>query len=409
MRSTDESAPRVARTTGALAPRLKGVEMHEQVTSQKAADQRRKVAVGGHPGIYSKGSRFLVVYRHKGRQRARSFRTLSEATRFKGQVLVGDAKPTSREPFKRYAMRWLDGYSGRTGSGVGAATRASYRDVIERIALPFFGTVRMDEIDAPLLRDFLASLAAKGLAPSTVRRYFAPVRALLATAYEDGLIRTNPAQGLRIIVPRQSAKPKLRLTPDQTRALLAEMPREHADLAFLLAATGLRISEALAARWRDLGQTIDGRPVLNVPKSKTPSGERSVPLSPETVHRLVRRRADAEFGGDSDPIFPNRYGRPLDAHNYRQRVFNPATKRAAVEWATPHDLRHGLASLMADHNYTPAQIAAHLGHADGGVLALRTYIHPEAIHAPECIDATLVQEFVGVNAGVNATGELHRI
>ena len=40
--------------------------------------------------------------------------------------------------------------------------------------------------------------AAKGLAPGSVRNTLAPVRALLATAFEEGLIRSNPAAGLRL-------------------------------------------------------------------------------------------------------------------------------------------------------------------------------------------------------------------
>jgi len=36
---------------------------------------------------------------------------------------------------------------------------------------------------------------------------------------------------------------------------------------------------------------------------------------------------------------------------------------------------------------SPAQTAAHLGHADGGVLALKTYIHAEPLAAVEFIDA----------------------
>jgi hypothetical protein len=41
---------------------------------------------------------------------------------------------------------------------------------------------------------------------------------------------------------------------------------------------------------------------------------------------------------------------------------------------------------MAENGLTPAQIAAQLGHADGGVLALRTYIHAEITDAPDFID-----------------------
>jgi integrase len=348
-----------------------------------------KKPVPGHPGIYRKGPRYLVQWRHKGRQRARSFRTLTEASRFKGQIVSGDTRPTSREPFRGYAERWLDTYSGRTSRGLSDATRAHYRDAVTRFAIPYFGTARMDEIDPPMVRDFIDHLAALGLAAASVRRYLAPVRPMLATAYEDGLIRSNPASGVRAVIGDQRVRRRRYLTAEETRSLLAEMPVDHADLAYVLAATGLRISEALAMRWGDIAQDGRSRPVLVVPKSKTPSGERVVPLSPQTVHRLVRRRASSQLAADTDAVFPTEIGTPIDAHNYRHRVFKPAARRAGVPWATPHALRHGLASLMAEHGYSPAQIAAHLGHADGGVLALRTYIHPDPIDAADFIDDAL--------------------
>ncbi len=312
------------------------------------ADSRRKIAVANHPGIFRKGERYLVQWRHKGRQRARSFRTLSEATRFKGQTVAGDTQPTSREPFKHYAQRWLTTYRGRTGRGLSDTTRETYADALTRLAVPYFGTARMDEIDAPMVRDYIAHLASKGLSPATVRRYLAPLRALLATAYEDGAIRTNPAAGVRVVVTDHRSSRRRRLTPEQTRALLSEMPASQADLAYFLAATGVRISEVLAARWGDLEQDRAGRPVLTIPKSKTPSGERILPLSPEPVRRLLRRRAESPWAADTDPIFPTDIGTPLEAHNYQRRVFRPAAERAGVPWATPHALRHGLASLMAE-------------------------------------------------------------
>lgn len=256
---------------------------------RQPADSRRKVSVANHPGIFRKGDRYLVQWRHNGRQRARSFRTLSEATRFKAQTVASDTQPTSREPFTRYAARWIETYRGRTGRGISDTTRETYADTLTRAAVPYFGTARMDEIDPPMVRDYIAHLARKGLSPATVRRYLAPLRALLATAYEDGAIRTNPAAGVRVVVADRRSTRRRRLTPEQTRALLAEMPPDHADLAYVLAATGVRISEALAARWGDLEQDNAGRPVLAVPSRKLHRASGSC--------RYRRRPCTASSGG----------------------------------------------------------------------------------------------------------------
>jgi len=326
-----------------------------------------------HAGIYKKGDRYQVRYRHHGKQVAKSFRTLSEARRFKRNIDAGDTQATSSRTFRSYAEEWIDTYTGRTSKGVSEGTRESYRDALERFAIPYFGTAKLDRIEPPAVKAYIAHLASLGHAPASVRREYAPVRALLATAYDDGLIRSNPAAGVRVVVKDTRPRVPKWLTPEQTKKLLAQIPAEHADLVYLLAATGLRISEALALRWEDL-TVIDGRPHLTVTRSKTSAGERTIPLSPDTSRRLIKRQAS--HGGE-DLIFPSRAGTVIESRNFRRYVFNPAAERAGVPWATPHKLRHGMASLMAAQGLSAAQIAAHLGHADGGVLALRTYIHAD--------------------------------
>jgi len=97
----------------------------------------------------------------------------------------------------------------------------------------------------------------------------------------------------------------------------AAMPALHADLCYFLAATGCRISEALAARWHDMGLNADGRPCLTIPKSKTRAGERVLPLSTETVRRLTKRRAEMRFGDADHPIFASERGTQLNPHNFR--------------------------------------------------------------------------------------------
>jgi integrase len=352
-----------------------------------ADDNRRAVAVPGAPGIFQKGSRYQVRYRHHGKQVAKSFRTLTEAKRFRRNVENGDAKPTTSKTFRAYATEWLDAYAGRTAKGLSVTTRASYRDAVKRKAIPFFGTMPLDRVDPPTLRRYVAHLADQGHAPATVRRYYAPVRALLATAYEDGLLKANPAAGVRVVVKDKRVRSPRWLTPEQTRDLLAAFPAEHADLALFLATTGCRISEALNARWSDFGPDDNGRIVVRVTVSKTEAGIRSVPLSEDMAQRLARRWSEARYVGDDDPIFASTRGTVIDARNWRRRVFSKAAKAAGVPWATPHKLRHGLASLMARERYSASDIAAHLGHADGGVVALRTYIHSGGLDSTDFIDS----------------------
>ena len=136
--------------------------------------------------------------------------------------------------------------------------------------------------------------AIRALEKSTVRAHVAVLRALLGDAKEEGVIRDNPAAGVRVVVPegdgtaRRQPIDKRALTIAELRLLLAALPDRWRLLFELLAHTGLRIGEAIELRWeRDviLGdrphirlrwQWADGR----VCEPKARHGKRDIPLSP---------------------------------------------------------------------------------------------------------------------------------
>lgn len=335
---------------------------------------RRMIPVDGHPGVWKRGNRYVVKYTHRGKVRKKYLRTLTEVKKFKATIAAGEAHPTSAQTFKSYAAEWLATYKGRSAKGITDETRESYTHALTAHATPFFGTTRLDRIDPPMLRGYVAHLEAKGLTAATIRRYYAPVRALLATAHEDKLIPTQP--NVRVVVRRPQAAKRKHLTAQETGRLLAEIPDKHADLVLLLARTAARISEALAAAYGGMRQDPDGGPMLSFPKSKTEAGLQPIPLTPDTARMLTRRRA-ATGASDEDLIFPNDAGNPYDRRAWTRRVFKPAARRAGVPWASPHMLRHGVATLMAEQGYEAHDIAKMLRHADGGALAQRTYMHPK--------------------------------
>jgi site-specific recombinase XerD len=77
-------------------------------------------------------------------------------------------------------------------------TRRTYRRDMERWTIPYFRPYRLAEIEPPDVRAFVGHLEAEGLWPATVRAILAPVKAMCATAVEDGAIRSNPTRDLRI-------------------------------------------------------------------------------------------------------------------------------------------------------------------------------------------------------------------
>jgi integrase len=104
------------------------------------------------------------------------------------------------------------------------------------------------------VKAYARSLSGEGLGPRTVRRYLAPLKALLATAAEDGLLRANPAAGLRlgaaVAEPVDHEERVKALAPAELAALIEATPAGVRRLLVVtMATTGLRLSEALALRW----------------------------------------------------------------------------------------------------------------------------------------------------------------
>lgn len=340
----------------------------------------RREKIDGHPGLYRLPSgKVQARFRdNTGKVRDRTYPNLTAAVRAKNGVDAADRsqRADSRTPFKRYAAEWIDTYRGRRRGGAKRVTIDSYADTLRTHAIPFFGTARLDQIDPPMLKRYIAHLERQGYAPASIRRFYAPVRALLATAYEDGLL-TRPVN-IRVVLEHAQERPRRQaLTAEQTAALLAEIPDEHLDLALFYATTGARLSEPLALRWRDIQLDDDGQPSVTFPRSKTDAGLKPIRLTPGMAKALTRRRAAADAGPD-DFVFPSVRGTELDGRNWRRRVFAPAAERAGIPWATPHTLRHGVATAMAEQGHGPTDIARALRHADGGRLAMQTYIHADA-------------------------------
>jgi integrase len=109
------------------------------------------------------------------------------------------------------------------------------------------------------------------------------------------------------------------------------------------------------------------------PKPKSAAGFRTVELAAPLARRLLKRRAELGDVAVDAPLFATRIGTPYDDHNVR-RALRDAASRVGVERATPHMLRHSIASLLYERGWTDVQVAALLGHEDPSFTRSR-YLH----------------------------------
>lgn len=358
--------------------------MRKQTSAGPAS---RKMVRTSVPGVYARGGSYCVVYRDPaGKKRKRHARTLAEARELKAKLVAdvarGEYRETSKVTFAEYAEGWLGSYVGRTSRGIRPETVADYRKRIEADAIPFFGRMRLSAIEPRDVKAFAARVASRGVSPNTVRLAVCPVRALLATAFEDGLIRANPAAGVRIaqrVADSADEERAKAMTEDELRLLLGKLPAEWRLFFEFLAHTGLRVGEAIALSWDcvDLGK----RRVLvrrrfyrgSFAPPKTRYGRRDVPLSAGLARALWALWAERR-PADGDLVFVSEKGGMIEQSNLTSRVLKPAARAAGVEWVSYHSFRHSCASILFRRGLNAKQVQAWLGH-HSPAFTLATYIH----------------------------------
>lgn len=119
---------------------------------------------------------------------------------------------------------------------------------------PYFARRPLVALTPRDIRGYIDHLELLGQAASSVRKNFAPVRAPLATAVEDGVIAANLASVVRVVGARSDwDEPERRaLTREELAAFFGALPAEWVPLFQLLVQSGLRISEAVGLVWGDL-------------------------------------------------------------------------------------------------------------------------------------------------------------
>jgi len=344
-------------------------------------------------------------------------RKAAEAARVEllGQLQHGAYVDPSTLTLRSYVGRWLD-YM--TALGRDERTVGRYRELLDDHVLPYLGGLPVQRLSplhlsdtyALLLREGHSQLVRRrqeagrnrrdslppGLSPRTVGHVHRALHRALAQAVRWQLVSRNVATGLEL--PSVPKSEMVTLTREQAGALLdaAESRPLLRWLVLLGVATGARLGELLALRWTDVdleaGTVRIGasRRVVNrrvqVKGPKTEAGYRTVRPDPATVVALKRLRAEqagrrlalGERYHDHDLVICKPDGAPYRPDSVSGMFRSFADAQGLPKSVHVHTLRHSAASFLAAAGVPASDIAAQLGHKDGGALALRVYVHPMA-------------------------------
>lgn len=283
----------------------------------------------------------------------------AEAAKSKAEVERNAGHPlTSQTTVADWLHRWMNNHV----SQLAPKTQQAYKALIDTYILPEIGEIKLRNLKPYDLDDFYAKLRKRGIQRTTVN-----VHHLLRTAFKQAVrlqvMATNPTDAVDAPKPPRF-EPQLP-DIDQVRKVL-DICETHpyGEVVRLCIFTGLRESELLNLRWRDIDL---GRGALIVREAKHNSVG-TVPLTGETVKRLTRWKLaqgeQAEALGpswqDNDYVFPNEYGAHLSSGRLRT-MWGDIRARAGIT-ARFHDLRHLHASLLISVGMHAKKIQTRLRH-----------------------------------------------
>lgn len=306
-----------------------------------------------------------------GKEHARHFPTKKAGQDWLDEVTSAMVTGTYVDPalakttVSEWCDRWLAGYVGRP------STIKQARTHIVRIKAGL-GAHRLGSLRPSHVKNWVKTLQAVPLAPSTVYALHARLAQIMTDAVPDGLIPRSPCS--RRTAPPMAKQRAFIATTEQLWALHDAMPERYRAAILLGAFAGLRDGEVCGLRKDDIAWLKNViHPAVQYPAEplKTDESKAPIPVAPELIADLAAHLV--KFPSD-ETVLTNTLGQQL-APWILQRAVTNARKAAQLPAEFRfHDLRHYYASLLIADGADIKLVQTRLRHGSAKT-TLDTYVH----------------------------------
>ncbi|GFO62327.1 tyrosine-type recombinase/integrase [Geomonas paludis] len=311
--------------------------------------RKKALKLGEYPSVSVQDARHMV-HEHKN-------------------MLARDLDPANQRQIRRNVPT-LSEFAVETYLPYAKLHKRSWKDDESKIRRDIKATIGRIPINEITTGDVMKLHTAIGLraAPGTANRYLALLSGMFKLAIQNGLVKENPARGIKKL-PEADARQRFLSGDELTRfivAVNAEAGRTTANAIILLLLTGLRRMELFSLRWSDVN--LDSATAW-LTKTKAGRG-RTVVLNSAALNLLLKMKEQA------DPhcqwLFPARRGAGhlVDVRKAMAR----AMALAGISDLRPHDLRRSFASLAVNAGVDLYQVKDLLGHSTVAVTQ-KAYAH----------------------------------
>ena len=278
-------------------------------------------------------------------------------TRDKLQARADRGKPLEDQripTFEEQARDWLS----RKDNGV-VKDFITIRGHVEKHLIPFFGVMRLEQIEAADIERWIAIKRSEKRSPGYIKRMINTLKAILYDALRAGHIDRNPATEISPI-KGVNARQRFLDTEEIVRLLAAAEKVEPwlADVILWALHSGMRRGEIQSLRWPDIRELPDGGRIALLESTK--SGKSRNVICTKGMTEVLERQVDRMVQGD-DRVFP------ISKMTWRRR-WEKARKLAGLSDIDFHDLRRTNATQAAASGVDLRTLAARIGHTDLAML-----------------------------------------
>lgn len=269
----------------------------------------------------------------------------------------------------------------RVERGVSEITVKNYREDFKIFLLSFPDVRTTDDLNVDMLPEFVRRQDELARSSSTILRRYSLLRNYFSFLNEEDILHEEIPD---VDKPKSSKRLPFVMNNEEVDELL-EAPdiskdngmRDRAMLE-LMYATGLRVSELLSLRFRNVNMQ-NGLITVHGKGNK----QRSVPVSSFALEFLRKYidgpRKRVKGSKDTDIIFLNRDGKALSRTYFFMQVKRYAEEKGIDSSVSPHTLRHCFATHLLENGASLRAVQEMLGHSNIATTQIYTEVSTKRI------------------------------
>lgn len=246
------------------------------------------------------------------------------------------------------------------------STQARYNSVLKIYLQPAFGQLCLRDITPRAVQQYFSGMTDSKLSHESKDKIRDVLSSVLGSAVTYEYLVKNPVEGVKLPPAKTGKRVKPYITPEMFESLIVLIPEPYATMVFVAVYTGLRVSELIGLRWRNVHDdsiTIEERCCRGdwgAPKSEASNA--TIAVNPEVIDRLyrlksltvevkagraLRRYPAVKSDGPEDLVFQSVVkGVSMRDNTILVRHIKPAAAKLGIPWVNWQVFRRSYATWL---------------------------------------------------------------